>query len=106
MLNFSTPGARRGAAVAAVFVSVFTAACSSDSDGKTDCTAAFKQAIQCFDLSISLRQKLIADIQAGPGTDATKTRLAASHQRTIDAAMADREECRQNVSALERRGTQ
>lgn len=68
--------------------------------------AAFKQAIQCFDLSITVRQKLIADIQAGPGSDATKARLGASHQRAIDAAVADREECRKNVTALEKRGTQ
>jgi len=68
--------------------------------------AAFKQAIQCFDLSITVREKLIADIQAGPGTDATKTRLAATHQRAIDAAVADREECRQNIAAIEKRGTQ
>jgi len=68
--------------------------------------AAFKQAIQCFDLSIAVRQKLIADIQAGPGTDATKMRLGASHQRAIDAAVSDREECRQNMTALEKRGTQ
>jgi tetratricopeptide (TPR) repeat protein len=68
--------------------------------------AAFKQAIQCFDLSITVREKLIADIQAGPGTDATKTRLAATHQRAIDAAVADREECRQNMAAIEKRGTQ
>jgi tetratricopeptide (TPR) repeat protein len=68
--------------------------------------AAFKQAIQCFDLSITVRQKLIADIQAGPGSEATRNRLAAGHQRAIDAAVADREECRQNVAAFERRGTQ
>jgi len=55
------------------------------------------------------RQKIqlqIADIQAGPGTDATKMRLGASHQRAIDAAVSDREECRQNMTALEKRGTQ
>ena len=68
--------------------------------------AAFKQAIQCFDLSITVRQKLIADIQAGPGSDATKQRLAAGHQRAIDSSITDRDECRQNVAALERRGTQ
>ncbi len=68
--------------------------------------AAFQQAIQCFDLSITVRQKLVANIQAGAGSEAAKARAAASHQRAIDAAVADREECRQNVSALLKRGTQ
>jgi tetratricopeptide (TPR) repeat protein len=68
--------------------------------------AAFRQAIQCFDLSITLRQKLIADVQAGPGSEATKSRLIAGHQRAIDQAMKDRDECRQNLTALEKRGTQ
>jgi tetratricopeptide (TPR) repeat protein len=68
--------------------------------------AAFQQAIQCFDLSITVRQKLVADIQAGGGSEATKARLTAGHQRAIASAMADRDECRQNVAALEKRGTQ
>jgi tetratricopeptide (TPR) repeat protein len=68
--------------------------------------AAFKQAIQCFDLSIAVRQKAIADIEAGPGSDATKARLTAGHQRAIAAAIADRGDCQQNVAALEKRGTQ
>ena len=66
---------------------------------------AFRQAIQCFDLSITLRRKLVADIQAGPGSEATKARLAASHERAITAAIADRGECTQNIAALEKRGT-
>jgi tetratricopeptide (TPR) repeat protein len=68
--------------------------------------AAFRQAIQCFDLSITVRRKAIADIQAGPGTEATKVRLSAGHQRAIDDAIRDREESIQNVAALEKRGTQ
>jgi tetratricopeptide (TPR) repeat protein len=68
--------------------------------------AAFRQAIQCFDLSIAVRRKLIADVQGGPGSDATKARLAAGHQRAIDAAATDRAECQQRVGELEQRGTQ
>ena len=68
--------------------------------------AAFRQAIQCFDLSITLRRRLVADIQAGPGSAATKARLAAGHERAIVAAIADREECTQSVAALEARGAQ
>jgi hypothetical protein len=68
--------------------------------------AAFRQAIQCFDLSIVVRRKLIADIQAGPGTDAAKARLAAGHQRAIDAATTDRDDCQQRIAEIETRGTQ
>jgi len=68
--------------------------------------AAFKQAIQCFDLSITVRRKIIADLQAGTGTDATKARLIAGHQRAIDSSTADRDECQRNMAALEKRGTQ
>jgi tetratricopeptide (TPR) repeat protein len=68
--------------------------------------AAFRQAIQCFDLSITLRRKLIADIQAGPGRDATKARLTAGHERAIAEASVDRGECLQNIAMLEKRGTQ
>jgi tetratricopeptide (TPR) repeat protein len=68
--------------------------------------AAFRQSIQCFDLSITLRRKLMTDIQAGPGSDATKARLSAGHERAIAEAIMDRDECIQNVAALEKRGTQ
>jgi tetratricopeptide (TPR) repeat protein len=68
--------------------------------------AAFKQAIQCFDLSIAVRRKLIADIQAGPGSEATRARLAASHQRAIEAATSDRADCQQRIAELESRASQ
>ena len=68
--------------------------------------AAFKQAIQCFDLSITVRQTLIASIEKGAGSEATKARLIAGHQRAIDASIADRSECQQNMAILEKRGTQ
>lgn len=65
--------------------------------------AAFQQAIQCFDLSITVRRKLIGDIQAGPGSEATRARLTSGHERAIAEAAADRAECEQNLSALEQR---
>ena len=68
--------------------------------------AAFRQATQCFDLSIAVRRKLIADIQAGAGSDATKARFTAGHQRAIDAAAMDRADCQQRLAELEQRGTQ
>ena len=64
--------------------------------------AAFRQAIQCFDLSITVRQKLIADILAGAGTEATRARLTSGHQRAIAASITDRDECRENIAVLER----
>jgi len=68
--------------------------------------AAFKQAIQCFDLAITVRQTLISSIQNGAGSEATKARLIAGHQRAIDSSITDRTECQQNMAILEKRGTQ
>jgi tetratricopeptide (TPR) repeat protein len=68
---------------------------------KPEAMAALKQAIQCFDLSITARQTLMADIQAGTATEATKARIVAGHQRAIAAAIKDRDECVQNLAALE-----
>jgi tetratricopeptide (TPR) repeat protein len=67
--------------------------------------AALRQAIQCFDLGVTVRRKLIADIQGGPGSEATKARLTAGHERAIASAIEEREESVQNVAALEKRGT-
>lgn len=68
--------------------------------------AAFRQAAQCFDLSITLRRKLIADIQGGPGSEATKLRLTAGHERAIAEAIVNRGECLESIATLEKRGTQ
>ncbi|HTM04989.1 MAG TPA: tetratricopeptide repeat protein [Vicinamibacterales bacterium] len=64
--------------------------------------AAFKQAIQCFDLTITARQKLIADIEASAATPGTKARLVAGHERAIVSAMHDRDECVQNLADSEK----
>lgn len=56
--------------------------------------AAFRQAGQCNDLSIKLRQDAIAQIEAGPGTPAARARDAARHRR----ALADLEERRGEIS--------
>jgi tetratricopeptide (TPR) repeat protein len=66
--------------------------------------AAFKQAIQCFNLAITVRQRYIADVEAGTSTPATKARLIAGHQRAIAASIKDRDECTQNLAALEKTG--
>jgi tetratricopeptide (TPR) repeat protein len=51
--------------------------------------AAFQQARQCYDLSRSLRREAIAQIQAGPGTEAMKARAAGIHERVL-AALEER----------------
>jgi tetratricopeptide (TPR) repeat protein len=48
--------------------------------------AAFKQALQCYDLSIAVRRKLIASIFAGKGSEQTKARQVASQERAIAAS--------------------
>ena len=45
--------------------------------------AAMHQARQCFELTLTVRRKLLADSQAGPGTQEQKARDAAKHQRSI-----------------------
>jgi tetratricopeptide (TPR) repeat protein len=46
--------------------------------------AAFKQAIQCYDLNEVVRRKLIEEITAGTASEGTKARQIAAHQRAID----------------------
>jgi tetratricopeptide (TPR) repeat protein len=58
--------------------------------------AAFKQAGQCYDLSIALRREAIAKVAAGPGSDALKARETARHERVL----ADLEERRQEVTRV------
>lgn len=68
---------------------------------RPEAIAAFKQAIQCYDLSISARQKLITDVEAGTASPGTKARVATGHRRAIADATRDRDECVTNLTALE-----
>jgi tetratricopeptide (TPR) repeat protein len=57
-----------------------------------EAAAALQQARQCYDLSIKVREEMIATITRGPGTDADKGRRIAIQQRAIrqaDAMRAD-----------------
>lgn len=45
--------------------------------------AAFRQARQCYDLSIKIRREAIATIRAGTGSETAKARAAAVHERVL-----------------------
>lgn len=49
----------------------------------TEALAAMTQARQCYDLALSVRRKLLAEIVAGPGTPEQKVREAEKHERSI-----------------------
>jgi len=64
--------------------------------------AAFRQAGQCNDLSIKLRREAIAQIEAGPGTPAARSRNAARHQRALKELEERRDEIARAIEALEK----
>ena len=63
--------------------------------------AAFQQARQCYDLSITLRREAIARVQAGPGTETAKARDSARHQRELDALEDRRAEAVRAIAVLD-----
>jgi tetratricopeptide (TPR) repeat protein len=63
--------------------------------------AAFQQARQCYELSIALRREAIANVQAGPGTDATKARDTARHQRELTELEGRRAEALKAIALLD-----
>jgi tetratricopeptide (TPR) repeat protein len=58
--------------------------------------AAFKQALQCYDLAIAVRRKIIAGIAEGRGSEQAKQRQIASQERAI----ADNEERKGQATRL------
>jgi len=64
--------------------------------------AAFKQAGQCYDLSIGLRRKMIDDVRAGGGSEAGKARAIAGHERAIAEATAQREQAARDAATVEK----
>ncbi len=64
--------------------------------------AAFRQARQCNDLSITLRQEAIVKIETGPGTPTTRARDAARHQRALEELEERRDEIARAIDALEK----
>jgi tetratricopeptide (TPR) repeat protein len=66
--------------------------------------AAFKQAGQCYDLSIALRREAIAKILGGAGTDTLKARETARHQRVLEDLEERRLEVARILEAMEKGG--
>jgi tetratricopeptide (TPR) repeat protein len=58
--------------------------------------AAFKQAGQCYDLSIAVRREAVETIRTGQGTETLKARESARHERVL----ADLEERRHETTRL------
>ena len=66
--------------------------------------AAFKQAGQCFDLSIVLRREAIDKIRSGNGTETLKARDSARHERVLADLTERRREVTRVVDAIEKAG--
>jgi tetratricopeptide (TPR) repeat protein len=70
----------------------------------TESLAAFKQAGQCYDLSIAVRREAIDKIQKGPGTDTLKARDSARHERVLADLTEQRSEVTRIVGTIEKTG--
>lgn len=64
--------------------------------------AAFRQAIQCYDLAIAVRRKLIDDIIAGRGSEQAKMRQVAAQQRAIADSDERKVQATRLIGELER----
>ena len=64
--------------------------------------AAFKQATQCYDLNITLRRTLVADLEAADATPAYKAREIGRHQRGIEEAERRRAEAQNGADLLQK----
>lgn len=69
----------------------------------TEAAGSFQHAGQCFDLSIALRRKLIAEVAAGPGSETGKAGQIARHERAIAEALRNKDEARQGETAVRQR---
>jgi len=71
---------------------------------RVEALAAFKQAGQCLDLSITLRREAIDKIRSGNGSDSLKARDAARHERTLVDLVERRREVTRVIDAIEKAG--
>jgi tetratricopeptide (TPR) repeat protein len=69
---------------------------------RPEALAALIQARQCYDLSITLRQKIIAEVEAAPGHAQTKARQIAGHARAIRESEEHRADAVRAAGQLER----
>jgi Flp pilus assembly protein TadD len=70
----------------------------------TEALAAFKQAGQCYDLSIVVRREAIDKIYTGTGTETLKVRDSARHERVLADLTERRREVTRIVDAMEKAG--
>jgi len=70
----------------------------------SEALAAFKQAGQCYDLSITLRREAIDTIQRGSGSPTLKARDSARHERVLADLTQRRSEVDRVVAAIEQVG--
>jgi tetratricopeptide (TPR) repeat protein len=66
--------------------------------------AAFKQAGQCYDLSIAVRREAIDKIRGGNGSETLKARDSARHERVLADLTERRREVVRIVEAIEKAG--
>jgi tetratricopeptide (TPR) repeat protein len=64
--------------------------------------AAFKQALQCYDLNITVRRAAIARLDAADATPAHKAREIGRHQRGIEQAEKRRAEALNGIDLLQK----
>ena len=63
--------------------------------------AAFQQARQCYELSIGVRRDAIAKVLAGPGSDTSKARESARHERELMNLEARQESVVRAIAVLD-----
>jgi tetratricopeptide (TPR) repeat protein len=68
----------------------------------TDARAAFKQAGQCYDLSIAVRREAIDKIHQGTGSEMLKARDSARHERVLADLTEQRREVTRILDTLEK----
>ena len=64
--------------------------------------AAFRQARQCYELSIGLRRKAIDTIRSGPGTESARARAAAVHERVLADLLERQRDVARAIDVLEK----
>jgi tetratricopeptide (TPR) repeat protein len=64
--------------------------------------AAFKQALQCYDLNIAVRRRAISVLETADATPAYKARETARHRRGIEQAGKRRAEAQNGIDLLQK----
>jgi tetratricopeptide (TPR) repeat protein len=67
-----------------------------------DAIAAFKQALQCYDLNIAVRREAIRRLETADATPAHKAREIARHERGIELAQTRHAEAQNGIGLLQK----